>query len=59
MKNHLSDIHLLWLRRLGMGFLLAAIFIPYNLLLAMGLMGALIYVGMRMVSSLMSHRRED
>lgn len=40
----ISDAELQWFRRMGMGFLLAGVFLPFGLLAVLAVLGAGLYV---------------
>ncbi|PSS18624.1 hypothetical protein M430DRAFT_35096 [Amorphotheca resinae ATCC 22711] len=51
-RSHISDQQMLWFRKVGMGFLLAAIFVPFDLLVIVAVLGAGVYICIRVVLSL-------
>jgi hypothetical protein len=42
--NTISDVKLRYLRRVGVGFLLAGVFVPFDLLAVMVVLGAGVYI---------------
>jgi hypothetical protein len=45
--TNISDDHLRWSRNLGMGFLLAGVFFPIDLLAVIAVLGAAVYICIR------------
>ncbi|KAE8451233.1 hypothetical protein EG329_004397 [Mollisiaceae sp. DMI_Dod_QoI] len=48
-EDHISDANLRWFRRMGMGFLLAGVCVPFDLLVIMVVLGAGVFISIRTV----------
>jgi hypothetical protein len=44
-----ADQHIRWIRKLGLGFLLAGVFVPFELLVVSAMVGTGVYICIRFV----------